>query len=179
MTAASAITVWAIGLPTLPAPLTARARKRVSKYCFTHEHGRNNRMDEMPAATLRVTMLSLDTSNRRRCRIHSDCEHAVLFGARPANTSFRSVTAYSAVPGSDDRVGARRSLRYVSIGAGHHYPIAIHNAAPVSNGPVPVTIPQTEDAAKWDYSVSLFPDQNDDGARQIYTALAGLTQTTC
>lgn len=179
MTAASPKIVWAIGLPTLPAPLTAGARERDSKYCFKHEHGHNGRMDEMPAATLRVTMLSLDTSNRRRCRIYSDYGHAVSFGASQANTSFRSVTAYLAVPGSDDRVGARKSPRYGSIGAGHHYPIATHNGAVVSNGPVPVTIPRTEDAAKSVYSVSLFPDQNDDGARQIYTALAGLTQTTC
>ena len=144
MTAASAITMWAIGLPTLPAPLTPRARKRDSKYCLVLEHGRISRMDEKSV----VKLPDLDSSIDQRHRIHSSYERAVSVDARLADTSSESVTAYLTVLCFDDRVPARKVLRYGCIRTELHYPIADNNGDFASKGPAYVTLPPAKDAAQ-------------------------------
>ena len=144
MTPASAITMRPIGLPTVPAPLTLRARKRDSKYYFVPEQGRISRMDERSV----VKLPYLDSSNDQRRRIHSSYEHAVSFDASLADRSSESLAAYLAVLCCDDRVPARKLLRYGWIGTEVHYPIGENNGDFASNAPAYVTLPPTENAAR-------------------------------
>lgn len=144
MTASSAITMRAIGLPTLPALLTLQARKRDSKYYFVHEQSRTSRMDERSV----VKLPYLDSSNNQQRRIHSSYKHAVSFDARLADRSSESLTAYLAVLCCDDWVPARKLLRYGYIGTEVHYPIGENNGDFASNAPAYVTLPPTERAAR-------------------------------
>lgn len=137
MTASSAMTMRAIGLPTLPAPPTLRARKRDSKYYFVREQGRISRMDERSV----VKLPYLDSSNDQRRRIHSSYEHAVSFDASLADRSSESLTAYLAVLCCDDWVPARKLLRYTCIRTEVQYPIGKNNGDFASNVPAYVTLP--------------------------------------
>jgi dTDP-3-amino-3,4,6-trideoxy-alpha-D-glucose transaminase len=147
------------------------------KYVHTRM-GFNSRLDTMQAAVLGVKLPHLDSWNARRNQL-AEKYRAALAGSPSLGVVERadwtSTHAYHlfvvrALFGGRDEI--LRSLHDKGIGAGIHYPIAIHQQEAAREFvPAGARFPNTERLAAEIFSLPLCPDLRDDEARMVADTL--------
>lgn len=120
------------GMVTVSEPATAERLERLrnwgSRRKYHHEEmGLNSRLDTLQAAVLRVKLRHLDAWNEARCRLASAYDEALadLEQVEPTRTAVDSVYHLYVVRVAD-RDARLEELRASGIGAGIHYPFAVH-----------------------------------------------------
>jgi dTDP-4-amino-4,6-dideoxygalactose transaminase len=140
--------------------------------------GFNSRLDTVQAAVLNVKLPHLDAWNARRNEL-ANVYRAALAGC-PAlaiveKASWTSKHAYHlfvvrTLRGGRDAI--LKELQGKGIGAGIHYPIAIHQQGAFKEiASTPASFPNTERLASEIFSLPLCPDLRDDEARTVIDAL--------
>ena len=140
--------------------------------------GFNSRLDTMQAAVLGVKLPHLEKWNDRRNALAEQYRQALgglaprvrIVEQAPWTTRHAYHLFVIRVPASDrDRI--LKTVQARGIGAGIHYPIAIHQQkafAPMTKG---ATFPVTEQMAAEIISLPLCPDLTDDEARTVVSEL--------
>ena len=147
------------------------------KYVHTRM-GFNSRLDTMQAAVLGVKLPHLDSWNARRNELAET--YRVALADNPSlgfveYADWTSTHAYHlfvvrALIGGRDEI--LRTLHAKGIGAGIHYPIAIHQQdAAKAFVPAGARFPNTERLAAEVFSLPLCPDLRDDEARMVADTL--------
>jgi len=147
------------------------------KYVHTRM-GFNSRLDTVQAAVLNVKLPHLDAWNARRHEL-AQRYRAALAGCTTlgivAQAAWTSIHAYHlfvvrALAGGRDAI--LKELQAKGIGAGIHYPIAIHQQEAFKGlGPANASFPNTERLASEIFSLPLCPDLRDDEAQTVIDVL--------
>jgi dTDP-4-amino-4,6-dideoxygalactose transaminase len=150
-----------------------------SRVKYVHDvMGFNSRLDTMQAAVLGVKLPHLEAWNDRRNAV-ADQYRQALSGLAPRLrmvdrapwTTRHAYHLFVVRVGAGDRDRILKTLQERGIGAGIHYPIAIHQQkafAPLSTA---ATFPVTEQMASEILSLPLCPDLTDDEARTVVSEL--------
>ncbi|MBI4704093.1 MAG: DegT/DnrJ/EryC1/StrS family aminotransferase [Deltaproteobacteria bacterium] len=139
----------------------ARDHGRTTKY--EHEFvGRNSRLDGLQAAVLAVKLRHLPRWNERRRELAAAYDHALadVPALRPvARADYGLSACHLYVVRAARRDGLLASLRAAGIGAGVHYPVALHRQkAYASLGLGPGALPVAEAASREVLSLPLYPE---------------------
>ncbi|MBF0421926.1 MAG: DegT/DnrJ/EryC1/StrS family aminotransferase [Magnetococcales bacterium] len=145
----------------------------IKKY-HHEEMGLNSRLDTIQAAVLGVKLPFLDSWNQSR-RLHAwkyDQALAAIPGIRPLTTIHGSVHHLYVVR-SQKREEHCRRLNTAGIGAGIHYPFAIHELAAYRHLAPPGAFPHAENLARQCLSLPIYaelPEEVFDRCRQALAA---------
>lgn len=136
--------------------------------------GLNSRLDTLQAAILRVKLRRLDDWNelRRRHAERYDIALEGLDGLTPT-VSRRGAVYHLYVVRVDDRDRVLKHLNDGGIGAGIHYPFALHELAAYADlGHGPGAFPVAEDWARRCISLPIYAELPDDAAARAAELLA-------
>ncbi|MBF0370252.1 MAG: DegT/DnrJ/EryC1/StrS family aminotransferase [Magnetococcales bacterium] len=145
-----------------------------SKKKYHHEEmGLNSRLDTLQAAVLRVKLKHLESWNQLRR------EHARRYDARLAPLTGIQRTRYHAgsvhhlyVVRVIDREGALDALHQANIGAGIHYPFAVHELKAYQwLGYGPGSFPVAEAWARHSLSLPIYPELPVEAAQRVEEVL--------
>jgi dTDP-4-amino-4,6-dideoxygalactose transaminase len=140
--------------------------------------GENSRLDTLQAAVLRVKLRHLDDWNENRRKLAAVYDEAVSLVGLPAPlraTGCEHVfhLYVSRVANRDDVV---RALNQVGVGAGVHYPQAIHQT-PAFREFWSQALPVSQRAAAEVFSLPIYPELSDSAIRmRIAPALRGILE---
>ncbi|HMV50102.1 MAG TPA: DegT/DnrJ/EryC1/StrS family aminotransferase [Blastocatellia bacterium] len=130
--------------------------------------GMNSRLDELQAAILRVKLKALDEDNERRRRIARIYDERLaatpLQLPKPKGEASHVYHQYVVRSGERDRLQAR--LKEQGIGALIHYPVPVH-LQPAYRNRAPISLPETERAAREVLSLPMFPQLTEEQTEQV------------
>jgi dTDP-3-amino-3,4,6-trideoxy-alpha-D-glucose transaminase len=144
----------------------------------TYQHellGANSRLDEIQAAILRVKLAHLDAWNGRRRALAAQYDAGLLGCAGlglPTRPREVEQVHHLYVVRTPRRDALRDHLATAGIGAGIHYPLAVHRqAAYASLGHAAGSCPHAEQAAAEVLSLPLFPQLDTTEVDQVVQAV--------
>ena len=149
-----------------------------SKIKYHHEEiGVNSRLDTVQAAVLRIKLRHLDEWNEVRR------EHAAAYTEALSNISGISLTSYDAgavyhlyVIRAENRDEVLAALNEAGIGAGIHYPFAVHELKAYQHlGYEPGSFPMAEDWARRCLSLPIYAELPDDAVERSIHVIRQVT----
>jgi dTDP-4-amino-4,6-dideoxygalactose transaminase len=153
-----------------------RDNGREDKYRHS-EVGTNARLDTLQAAVLHVKLARLEEWNaaRRRHAAAYDAAFAEIDGVSPLAVADEATHVYHQyVVRVPDRDRVADGLRERGIGAGVHYPIALHQQPAIAERFADGAFPNAERLADEVLSLPVFPELTEDGRERIVGALGEL-----
>ena len=151
-----------------------------SRLKYHHEEiGLNSRLDTLQAAILRVKLEHLDTWNEARRQIARHYDAALKRVPEIEITHHKTGSVYHLyVVRLDERDMVLRALNAQGIGAGIHYPFALHELKAYSFlGHSKGEFPVAEDWARRCLSLPIYPELGPNGADRCVDALGSAIAT--
>ena len=146
------------------------------RYVSAIAGGQNSRLDEIQAAVLRLRLLNIEESNKKRREIqkrYKDAANQSELIEVPHDFD-ESFVAHLAVVLVDNRDWVRKKFQAKGISTDIHYPVPDHQQAAFSNF-AKIPLPVTESQAARILTLPLFPEMTEAEIQRVEEALNSLT----
>ena len=172
------------GLVATSDPAIAERCRMLREYGWRQRYvsdapGLNSRLDELQAAILLAKLPHLDADNAARIRLAELYDRLLASASviRPARREDCQHVYHQYVIRAPRRDALQQQLKNVGIGTLIHYPMPVHlQPAYHQRLPMLVPLPHTEAAAREVLSLPMFPELDENAARQVAEAIVAFTQ---
>lgn len=152
-------------------------RNHGSKVRYYHDAiGYNSRLDELQAVILRIKLKRIDDYNQKRRRAAH--LYSQLLAALPVTTPYEDgagVHVYHQYTFLSERRDAiAKALQGAGIASAIYYPIPLHRQKAFAEDHRKVTLPHSEQAAKYCLSLPIYPELTEEMIHRIVAVIQGV-----